>query len=183
MSTFNFNLTCINGLHQITPKILSDKRGCFIKTFNREVFKGRGIDFFPKEEFFSISHRGVLRGMHFQLPPSDQNKLVYCIEGEILDVVVDLRNGIGYGKVHSQTLDSERREMLFIPRGCGHGFLTLSDRAIVVYQTDKQYDSSADQGILWNSINFEWPVREPIISERDERHPILKEFNSPFVLK
>jgi dTDP-4-dehydrorhamnose 3,5-epimerase len=183
MSTFDFNRTAINGLYEVVPKILSDERGCFVKTFNREVFSESGIDFSPKEEFFSISHSGVLRGMHFQLPPSDHSKIVYCIEGEILDVVVDLRKSLGYAKVHSQKLNSTERKMLFIPSGCCHGYLTLSDSAIVVYQTDMEYDSSADRGVLWNSINFDWPIREPIISERDARHPMLNEFKSPFALK
>jgi dTDP-4-dehydrorhamnose 3,5-epimerase len=159
---------------------LSDDRGCFVKTFHFKEFLKNGIDFSPKEEFFSISKKGVLRGMHFQIPPQDHSKLVYCTTGEVLDVIIDLRKGPGYGKVISLQLDSIKKNMLFVPRGCAHGFLTISDSATVSYLTDHEYCAELDRGIHWDSISFEWPSFPYIVSSRDSSHQKLTEFNSPF---
>jgi len=180
MSSFDYQSTEISGLYEITPKILCDERGCFVKTFHFEEFSKAGIHFIPREEFFSISSKGVLRGMHFQNPPADHSKLIYCIRGEVLDVVVDLRKGIGYGKVISRELDAIKKTMLLVPRGCAHGFLAKSDSATVVYVTDKEYHPELDSGILWDSITYQWPVAPKTISKRDLSFCKLAEFDSPF---
>jgi dTDP-4-dehydrorhamnose 3,5-epimerase len=180
MSSFEFNRTEIDGLYEVTPKIISDERGLFVKTFQFKEFSEIGIDFSPKEEFFSVSSSGVLRGMHFQNPPADHSKLVYCLSGEVLDVVVDLRNGSGFAKIVSRKLDAVRRNMLFIPKGCAHGFFVTSGPATLSYVTDSEYCRELDGGIHWDSIGFEWPAAPSLVSPRDSSHQKLAEFRSPF---
>jgi dTDP-4-dehydrorhamnose 3,5-epimerase len=122
----------------------------------------------------------VVRGMHFQLPPHDHEKLVYVTAGSILDVVVDLRRTSGtYGQVFSVEL-VEHQSSLFIPRGFAHGFLALSPNATVVYNVATGYQPTADAGIRWDSLGFAWPVAAPIMSDRDAAFPSLAEFSSPF---
>ena len=180
MSSFEFTQTEIAGLYEIIPKIFSDERGVFVKTFHSREFQDIGIDFFPSEEFFSVSSQGALRGMHFQHPPADHAKLVYCLAGEVLDVVVDLRKGPGYANVISRKLDAVRRNMLFIPRGCAHGFLATSGPATICYVTDREHCPELDGGVHWNSIGFEWPATPSLVSARDSCHPSLAEFATPF---
>jgi dTDP-4-dehydrorhamnose 3,5-epimerase len=180
MELFDFHPTGIKELHEIQPRIIQDERGSFVKTFHHGDFLNRGIDFNPREEFFSISFKGTLRGMHFQIPPADHSKLVYCLMGEVVDVVVDLRKGSSYGRVYATQLDSISRKMLLIPKGCAHGFLTLSDSAMMSYVTDREYDPCLDSGIFWNSIDYQWPEKPSIISSRDSSHIALSELNSPF---
>ena len=122
--------TDIEGLVVVQPPIHSDERGSFVKTYNEALFKNLGIGFRPREEFFSISHRNVIRGMHFQLPPADHAKVVYCLTGSILDVVLDLRTGgRTYGKWWTRELNDVSRELVHIPLGCAHGFLSLTEGA------------------------------------------------------
>ena len=172
--------TPLPGLFVLRPRIFTDLRGTFIKTYHRDLFRELGIPFTPAEEFFSTSHRNVVRGMHYQTPPAAHDKLVYCVAGAVLDVVVDLRKGVNYGRVFSQPLDETRREMLFIPKGCAHGFLATSESATLVYQTETVHTPACDGGVLWSSLDFEWPVNNPILSERDQKFPAVAEFVSPF---
>lgn len=173
--------TELPGLKLIRPKIFQDARGSFVKTFHRDLFRGQGMDFEPREEFFSTSAKNVVRGMHFQLPPAAHAKLVYCIAGRVLDVVLDLRkNSPVFGRSCARELNAATREMFFIPIGLAHGFLALEDDATMVYQTSTVHSPAHDAGIRWDSFGFDWPVDHPILSERDRRFPALREFNSPF---
>lgn len=138
-----------------------------------------------REEFYSVSKRGVIRGMHFQVPPADHTKIVVCMTGKILDVVLDLRPGKYYGRSWSIPLDSAQPRTLVLPPGVAHGFLSLSDNSIVLYKTDHEYEPDHDQGIRWNSFGFQWPI-EPhfdparYLSPRDLAHPLFADFESPF---
>jgi dTDP-4-dehydrorhamnose 3,5-epimerase len=173
--------TELPGLHVIRPKIFQDMRGCFVKTFHRDAFGQLGLDFEPREEFFSISAKGVLRGMHFQLPPVAHAKLVYCIVGRVLDVVVDLRrNSPTFGHSCVRELGAANREMFFIPVGFAHGFLALEENSTMVYQTSTVHSPAHDAGVHWDSFGFDWPVKTPVLSERDKKFPALRDFQSPF---
>ena len=173
--------TELPSLQLIRPCIFRDARGSFVKTFNRNTFHELGLDFEPREDFFSTSAKNVLRGMHFQLPPADHAKLVYCITGSVLDVVLDLRkNSPAFGRSCARELSAANREMFFIPAGFAHGFLTLDDGATMVYQTSTGYSPAHDAGVCWDSFGFDWPVKNPILSERDQKFPALRDFLSPF---
>jgi dTDP-4-dehydrorhamnose 3,5-epimerase len=173
--------TDFDGLKILRPRIFTDLRGSFVKTFHAPTFLTAGLDFDPREEFFSVSHQNVLRGMHFQLPPHTQARLVSCLTGRILDVVVDLRRDkLTFGRSWSWELSAAAREILFIPEGLAHGFLSLEDNTLVNYVASQSHSPAQDTGIAWNSFAFDWPVQTPILSERDKQFPALSEFHSPF---
>lgn len=161
-------------------KRLDDVRGHFVKTYGRTSLRSSEFNFDCAEEFYSVSHKNVLRGMHFQLPPHDHVKLVYCAAGAVKDVLLDLRRGPGYGKVAAVELREESPALLVIPRGVAHGFLSLRDGSLMVYKTSTEHAPSHDAGIRWNSFGFDWGVGETIISDRDSRHVGLNDFESPF---
>lgn len=169
------------GVRLIKPKVFEDARGDFVKTFHCGLFRDLGIDFTPVEEFYSTSRKNVLRGMHFQLPPHDHSKLVYCIRGRVLDVLVDLRPGSpGYGCFASAELSRENRSQFYIPSGIAHGFLALEDDSVMVYKTTTVHAPSHDAGIRWDSFGFDWGVDSPICSPRDLAFPSMADFVSPF---
>ena len=173
--------TELPGLQLIRPRIFQDARGSFVKTFHCNSFRELGLDFEPHEEFFSTSAKGVLRGMHFQLPPAAHAKLIYCIVGSVLDIVLDLRReSPTSGRCCKRELNAANREMLFIPVGFAHGFLALEDGATMVYQTSTIHSPAHDAGVRWDSFGFDWPVKSPILSERDQKFPPLRDFISPF---
>ena len=173
--------TNFEGLVVITPSIFEDARGLFVKTYQKWMFEELGLPFEPREEFFSISHKGVLRGMHFQLPPEAHHKVVYPVTGSALDVVVDLRKASPtFGQHFARQLDSLNREMLFIPAGFAHGFLALANETLMVYLTSTVHSPAHDAGIRWDSFGFSWPVAGPILSNRDRGFPTFQEFHSPF---
>jgi len=173
--------TELPGLKIIRPKIFQDARGSFVKTFHQDLFREHGMNFECREEFFSTSAKDVVRGMHFQLPPAAHAKLVYCITGRVLDVVLDLRKGSPtYGKSYARELNASNREIFFIPIGMAHGFLALENDTTMVYQTSTPHAPTHDAGIRWDSIHFDWPVKSPILSERDKKFPALADFQSPF---
>jgi dTDP-4-dehydrorhamnose 3,5-epimerase len=173
--------TKLDGMFVLRPDVFRDQRGVFVKTYQQRIFADLGISFIPAEEFFSVSERDVIRGMHFQVPPADHAKVVYCLSGSILDVVVDLRKSSNtYGQCWSGDVNDANRELVFIPPGCAHGFLSRSASAVVVYLTSAAHSPNHDCGIRWNSFGFEWPCVKPIMSERDRNFPTLEEFNSPF---
>lgn len=177
----NLSSTELRGLYRLVPNVHRDHRGEFVKTFHRTTFARLGLEFGIAEEFFSISHQGVVRGMHFQLPPAAHSKMVFCIKGSVLDVVVDLRRSSPtFGQVHAERLDDENRHALFIPHGLAHGFAALSELAVMYYLTDTVHAPEADAGIRWNSFGFSWPVSVPIVSARDQNLPSLSDFVSPF---
>jgi dTDP-4-dehydrorhamnose 3,5-epimerase len=173
--------TELPGLNVIRPNIFQDARGTFVKTFHCDVFRQLGLEFEPREEFFSISASNVVRGMHCQLPPAAHAKLVYCIVGRVLDVVLDLRkDSPTFGRSTARELNASSREMLFIPVGFAHGFLALEDGATMVYQTGSVHSPAHDAGVRWDSIGFDWPVKNPVLSGRDQKLPALRDFASPF---
>lgn len=163
-----------------------DVRGSFVKVFAHSVVNDSPVkklledEAILKEEFYSISKKNVLRGMHFQLPPHDHLKMVYCPVGTVLDVMLDLRSGENYGKVYSTILDQNTPSILVIPRGIAHGFLSLQDESLMVYKTSTEYSQQHDCGIKWDTFNFKWPCDEPIISDRDNNHPEFHQFKTPF---
>jgi dTDP-4-dehydrorhamnose 3,5-epimerase len=173
--------TPLIGCLEIQPTILKDQRGYFIKTFHADFFKAQGLNIQWREEYYSVSAKGVLRGLHFQTPPHDHEKLVYCTAGEVLDAVVDLRTGSpSYGDYTTFHLKAETANMIYVPKGFAHGFLTLSESATMMYKVATVYAPEHDAGILWNSAGIEWPVETPILSERDKGFPSLADFVSPF---
>jgi len=164
-----FIKTKFDGLFEIKNDEFKDCRGSFVKTFHENTFHNHGLEIDFKEGFYSVSNKNVLRGMHYQIPPSDHNKLVYVTDGAILDVALDIRkDSKTYGKYFSTELSNVNKKSLYMGKGFAHGFLTLSDMATVMYLTSTVHSPECDKGILWSSFGFEWPVDDPIMSERDK---------------
>lgn len=160
--------TDLDHVKIIENKIFEDQRGLFVKTFHQEIFREHGLESDFRESFYSVSKQGVLRGMHFQLPPYDHSKLVYVPHGEILDVAVDIRpKSPTFGRYVSCQLSDSNAKALYIGRGFAHGFLTLSTSATVVYLTSTVHQPSADTGIRWDSFGFDWGISAPVMSQRD----------------
>jgi dTDP-4-dehydrorhamnose 3,5-epimerase len=173
--------TKIPGCYKIEFISREDARGSFVKTFHATAFRELGLESGFSEGFYSISNKNVLRGMHFQLPPADGTKLVYCLQGSILDVALDLRVGSpSYGRFSVFNLSSADSKAAYIPRGVAHGFYSLEGPSIVVYQVSSEYDPKLDTGVLWNSFGFDWPVLNPVVSERDSNFVSFNDFASPF---
>lgn len=169
------------GLRRFLLDSFQDDRGSFIKIINKKSLSEMGVAFEAKEIFYTRSTKGVIRGMHFQSPPAAHMKIVHCSEGEVLDVVLDLRLGSpSNGKCHSVKLTASRPSIFVIPPGFAHGFCVLSDHATVVYAVDSDYAPELDGGIRWDSIPFEWPTNTPTISQRDRNFIKLDEFKTPF---
>lgn len=162
----------------------TDKRGIFVKSFQATRFSELGLQAEWKEQFFSSSTRGVIRGLHFQLPPAAQNKLVLCVHGTVLDVLVDLRRGSPTFKQFTTiTLTEGSGTCLYLPVGIAHGFASLSKGAVVSYSVTAEHDPAQDAGIRWDSLPVPWPFTNPIISPRDRALPSMRDFESPFVFK
>ena len=177
--------THIEGLVIVEPSVFEDDRGYFLESYNKKKLEeaiGK-ISFVQDNE--SKSSKGVLRGLHFQKPPYAQVKLVRCIEGKVLDVAVDIRDGSEtYGKHVIVELSGENKKQVFIPRGFAHGFLVLSNTAIVSYKVDNSYAPIHDKGIRWDDpiLNIQWGVSESevLVSEKDAKLPFFSEFKTPF---
>lgn len=160
--------TEIDGAFIIENKQFQDHRGLFVKTFHKETFRSHGLETDFQESFYSVSKNNVLRGMHFQLPPQDHAKLVYVVNGEILDVAVDIRNdSSAFGLFVAVDLSAGNGKSLYLPKGFAHGFLTLSENATVVYMTTTVHSPEHDAGIRWDSFGFDWGCQSPIVSDRD----------------
>jgi dTDP-4-dehydrorhamnose 3,5-epimerase/CDP-3, 6-dideoxy-D-glycero-D-glycero-4-hexulose-5-epimerase len=168
------------GCLLLQPKRFEDQRGLFVKTYHEGLCQALGVNLDVREEFYSVSHKNVLRGMHFQLPPLAHDKLVYCTRGVVMDVLLDLRKGPNYGKVASVELNGENAHLVFIPKGVAHGFVALTDKALMLYKTSMVHAPESDCGIRWDSFGFNWGVVEPIMSTRDQQHGVLADFVSPF---
>ena len=168
------------GCFLVSPNFFADQRGGFVKTYHKDEFTDLGINFSAHEEFYSISHKDVVRGMHFQNPPDDQVKLVFCVHGKITDVLLDLRNGDGYGKHASVELSGENHCMVLIPRGIAHGFFSHADNTIVMYKVSTMHEPKSDCGIKWDSFGYNWPAQTSIISTRDLGLINFDSFKSPF---
>ncbi len=173
--------TTLNDCWELRPRIFSDDRGSLVKTYHENTFSSSGLHTDFKEEYYSVSKKGVLRGLHFQIPPTDHVKCVTCISGRIFDVVVDLRkNSSTYMKHFSIELNSQIGNMLYIPKGFAHGFYVLSDEAIFLNRTSTVFAPDSDAGIKWDSCGIEWPDSNPILSEKDKTLIELDKFESPF---
>lgn len=174
--------TAFDGVKKVWTRHLTDPRGFFSKTIHADVFRENGMRFDFAEEYYSVSKKNVLRGLHFQTPPHDHAKYVTCLTGEVLDVIVDLRRGSKtYGKTEAFKLSESAGMSLYLPTGFAHGFLALTENAMMLYRVTSVYAPSNDAGILWSSIDFKWPVETPIVSDRDAAFPRLVGFNSPFM--
>ena len=178
--------TCeIEGLKIITPTVFGDARGYFMETYNYNDFKEAGIDCEFVQDNQSASVKNVLRGLHFQRPPYTQTKLVRCVRGKVLDVAVDIRKGSPtYGEHVAVELSEENHRQFFIPKGFAHGFAVLSETAVFQYKCDNFYAPQADGGIsiLDDSLGIDWriPTEKAVLSEKDTRHPLLQDFETPF---
>lgn len=179
--------TAIEGVFIIEPRIFRDERGYFFESYSQREFDEKigKIEFCQDNE--SMSSYGVMRGLHFQRPPYTQSKLVRCVKGRVLDVAVDIRQGSPtYGKHVAVELTEDNHRQFFIPKGFAHGFAVLSDVAVFQYKCDNFYHPEADGGIsiLDKSLGIDWqiPTERAILSEKDTRHPMLKDFDSPFTL-
>ena len=175
------NKTFIEDLLIIEPQLFYDDRGFFCESYNK---KNLDINIVFIQDNESKSYKGVIRGLHFQLPPYEQTKLVRCVSGNILDVAVDLRKtSKTYGKYFSIELSSENNKQLFVPKGFAHGFQVLSEEAIVNYKVDNYYNSKSDSGIIWNDkdLLIDWNLDiKPLLSVKDLKLISFKELKSPF---
>lgn len=174
--------TEIPGVFELRGRVFTDQRGSFVKTFHEARFRELGLNTVWRELFWSSSAKGVVRGLHFQAPPSDHVKLVACVTGAIWDVVLDLRRASPtYGRHVARELSAGNGTQLYIPRGMAHGFLALSEGAVISYALETVHDPAADRGVLWDSCGIPWPLDGiPIISARDAALPGLAGFESPF---
>ena len=176
--------TSLKGAYLIKPKVFRDERGFFVESWNEKVFAENGIDAkFVQDNHSMSANMGVLRGLHFQLPPNAQAKLVRVTRGKVYDVIVDLRkDSQTYGKWESFELSADNFNMLFVPRGFAHAFLTLEDNTEFMYKVDNFYAPESDSGIIWNDpdLNIDWPIKEPTLSEKDGKLQYFKDFESPF---
>lgn len=177
--------TKIDGLVIIEPKLFVDERGYFFESFNQRDFTSAvgNVTFVQDNE--SKSSYGVLRGLHFQLPPYSQSKLVRVIEGKVLDVAVDLRKSSPtYGQYVSVELTADNHRQFFIPKGFAHGFVVLSQQAVFQYKCDEFYHPEAEGAIAWNdpTINIDWQIsaEDIILSAKDKSHSMLHDITSPF---
>lgn len=171
----------LNGACIITLPAFYDERGSFVKTFHDTTLKDNGIDFQLKESYFSFSKKDVIRGMHFQTPPHQHAKIVFCPQGAILDVIIDLRKeSASFGQYVATELSADNHKAYYIPEGFAHGFKSLTDDAITYYLVSSEYSQEHDTGVIYNSFGFDWETEQPIISARDLSFPSIKEFESPF---
>lgn len=170
------------GCIELRPHVFRDERGSFAKPFQASTFAALGLPIEYPERYYSESRRGVVRGFHFQVPPHEHYKLVYCTAGRVLDVIVDLRVGSPtFGAVASVELDARLWNALFLPAGIAHAFGALDDGALMGYAVGTEHAPDAESGIRWDSVGFEWPFADPVVSDRDRALPHLDTFDSPFV--
>ena len=166
-----FTKTAIEGVIEIQPTIFGDHRGYFFESYHRQQFNEHGIEVEFVQDNQSFSHRGVLRGLHFQKPPHTQGKLVSVVKGSVLDVAVDLRTKSStYGKHIAVVLSEEKQNRLWIPEGFAHGFLTLEDNTIFQYKCTNYYCKDSEATLLWNDpiLNIDWNIENPLVSEKDK---------------
>lgn len=175
--------TKLEGVFIIESFYASDDRGSFTKTYHSEFFSKNGLCNDFKESYYSISKKDVIRGMHFQLPPHDHEKLLYVAKGEVTDVILDLRKSSkSFGKAISIVLNDRNHRSVYIPKGLAHGFKSMEANTIMIYNVSTVYNNEADFGVRFDSIDFNWTISEPIISERDKSLITFEEFkkDNPF---
>ena len=169
--------TSLHGVYLVEPRVFGDARGWFMETYSKIKTPEISCAFVQDNHSYS-AHKGILRGIHFQKPPMEQAKLVRCVRGAVMDYAVDLRpESETYRKWLCFELSAENKKQLFIPRGFGHAFLTMTENAEVVYKTDNYYSQEHDAAILWSDpeLGINWGVDKPILSEKDSRAPLLRE--------
>ncbi len=172
----NLIKTKLEGVYIIEPKVFGDERGWFMETYSAIKTPEIAVDFVQDNHSYS-KEKGILRGIHFQNGDHSQAKLVRCIRGAVLDIAVDLRKGSPtYLQWEAVELSAENKKQLFIPRGFGHGFLTLTEDVEFVYKTDNYYNYESDRNIIWNDpeMNIDWGIENPILSDKDKNAPLLK---------
>lgn len=175
------NKTKIRDCYEIIPSIFTDNRGMFVKTFHHTSFAENRLETNFVEQYYSVSQQGVLRGLHFQIPPKHHVKLVYCLVGEVLDAVVDLRIGSPtYGQFELFQLSDVKKNMVYIPAGMAHGFYVISEKAVVMCNLSTIHSQECDSGIRWDSLGIPWPDKNPVLSPKDKGLPIFEDFSSPF---
>lgn len=183
---FEFEQQNIKDVILIKPKVFSDSRGFFMETYKKSEFTENGIDVCFIQDNHSKSNKNVLRGLHFQRSPYEQAKLVRCIKGKIIDVAVDIRpNSSTFKKYVSVELSEENHNMLFVPAGFAHGFVSLTDDVELIYKTSSEYNVQADCGVLWNDtdLNINWGIDfEPILSDKDKTQKTLKDLINEGIL-
>ena len=179
-----FQKTSLKDVFLIKPEVFGDHRGFFMESYSKKKFQEAGIEaLFVQDNHSKSEKKGVLRGLHFQRAPHTQAKLVRVTKGSVYDVVVDLRkDSETFGKWEGFELSAENFQMLFVPRGFAHGFCTLEDDTEFLYKADDFYDPPSEGGIAWDDpdLKIDWPVENPVLSERDTKWPNLKDFESPF---
>ncbi len=175
--------TDISGLLIIKPDIFRDDRGYFFESYNQDKFDGSGVDVTFVQDNESRSKKGVVRGLHFQVPPFEQGKLVRVVKGAILDVAVDIRRASAtYGKWSSVVLSGDNKWMYWIPPGFAHGFVTMEDDTVVFYKCTNVYNNEAERSIIWNDpvLKIDWGINDPVVSDRDSRAPFFSTLKTPF---
>ncbi len=175
--------TPIEDLIILEPTIFGDNRGFFFESYNEHTFKNLGLDIHFIQDNISRSTKDVLRGLHFQKKPFAQGKLVQVLLGAVLDVAVDLRkNSKTYGHHYKAVLSAENKKMMYIPEGFAHGFLTLEDDNIFSYKCTHLYNKESEGGLMWNdqTLDIDWGIDQPTLSEKDLVYPSFETFNSPF---
>ena len=174
-----FTETALPGVYIVEPKVLGDHRGFFMESWSKREFEAAGLHYtFVQDNHSSSTVKGTLRGIHFQRGEMAQAKLVRCVKGAVLDVAVDLRpSSPMYKKWAAVELSMENKRMLLIPRGFGHGFVTLTDEVEFLYKADNPYAPEVEGGICWNDpeLAVDWGVEEPVLSEKDSKAPLLKD--------
>lgn len=170
----------LKDVYEVSLNPVEDERGFFMRVFDQKLFDEAGIDRKWVQENHSKSlKRGILRGLHFQLAPYSETKLIRCIRGEVYDVFVDLRkDSLSFGKWDSIILSEENRKMIFIPRGFAHGFCTLTEVSEVVYKVDNYYSKEHEIGLIWNDkiVDIKWPIETPYLSEKDKNNISFPDF-------
>lgn len=171
----------ISGCYLLQPRVLEDIRGRFVKSLVASSLKAYGLSSDFVEQYYSTSKIGVIRGMHFQTPPHEHAKLLYCALGAVVDVVLDLRyESPTFGKAYTLPLTAASGHVLYIAAGIAHGFMATEDPALIVYNVTSEYAPEHDKGIRWDSFGFNWGIKNPLISERDRNFPALENFQTPF---
>lgn len=186
MNKFKFSKTPIEGILIIEPKAFEDNRGFFMEFYNKDAFAQQGFHEIFVQDNHSRSAKGVIRGLHYQLLPYPMGKLVKVVKGKIFDVGVDIRKGSPtFGKWYGEILSEENKKMLYFPPGFAHGFLALEDDTHVIYKCTGMFNAESERAIIWNDpdIGIAWlldQVEEVIVSQRDQKHPPLKEAEANF---
>ena len=182
---FKFEKLSIPDVILITPEYFEDERGLFMEVYKKSEFEKFGIKWDFVQDNFSMSRKGVLRGLHYQKNPKAQAKLVRCVKGEIFNVAVDIRKGSPYYvKWVGEYLSRKNKRMMYLPVGFAHGFLVISDKTEVIYRITQEYSPEHKSGIIWNDpiIGIEWPIKEtPILSKKDSSLPSLRQADNNFV--